>query len=214
MSVAVEIRSHTEDTANVRQSLAIMAACAVVVPSTILLHEVGHVFGYLVFGFKSLTLHYASSSFAGEREFWSLLRAGDPGAANRIAGVTQAGLSALFGLVVSYLIVVIGLWGLTRFRAVVFLGFAAGSAARFPLVIFLVLLGRSEHTDEAHVAQALGVPQALLSVLGVLAFLAAAVGGAFLLGRRGRGRDIAPAFAGVIAGTVLWMGLIGRHVLP
>ena len=209
-----EGRSNLEGSTHVRQWLAIAVMCAAIVPLAILLHELGHAFGYWAFHFKSPTLHYASSSFAGEREFWTQLREGDAGAASRIAGVTQAGLSASFGVVISYLLVTVGLWGLGRFKAVAFLGLAMSSAARFPLVFILVVLGRSEHTDEAHVALALGVPEVLLTVLGIFALISATVGGGVLLARQGRRWLIVPTAIGVIAGTTLWMGVIGPHVLP
>ena len=186
----------------------------VALPPSVLVHELGHICSYLAFGFKSPTLHYASSGFAREPEFWSLVRAGNLAAAGEIADVTRAGLSALSGLLISYLIVAIGLWRLNRSGAPVFFAVAVSSAVRFPLVLLLFILGRAEHTDEAHVAQTLGVPDTILFALGGAALLVATVGGARLLVRQRRGQLVLPVLIGVVAGTVFWMGFLGPLVLP
>jgi hypothetical protein len=192
---------------------ALLLAIAIV-PFSVLAHELAHHFSDSAFGFENPTLHYASSGFAREPEFWALVRAGDLAAAGDIAQVTHAGVSALSGLVISYLFVGLGLWGLARSGAVAFLALAMSSAARFPLVLLLYAIGRFEHTDEAHVAQALGVPEAALVGAGVIALLAATLGGAALLRRSGRRRLVLPTLVGVALGTVLWMGLLGPLVLP
>ena len=83
----------------------------VIVPLSVVCHELGHFFSDIAFGFDSPTLHYASSGFARESEFWAMVRAGDLAAASEIARVTHAGISSALGLLISYLLVGMGLWG-------------------------------------------------------------------------------------------------------
>jgi hypothetical protein len=94
------------------------------------------------------------------------------------------------------------------------LAIALGSAARFPLVLLLYALGRAEHTDEAHVSQALGVPLALMFGIGAAFLVTVTVAGWRILQHRREAHVALPLFAGVVAGTVLWIGIIGPAVLP
>jgi hypothetical protein len=183
-------------------------------PVAVLAHELGHFLSDLAFGFEGASLHYAYSGFAGEQEFWRLVRAGNLAAAADIASIRHVGISALNGLLVTYALIALGLRMAARRSFLVPLAIALGSAARLPLVLLLSALGRAEHTDEAHVAQALGVPEALAFAASGLALLAAVIGGWHILSRHGHKRLIAPMFAGVVAGTVLWTGVIGPLVLP
>ncbi len=191
-----------------------LAIAIVVVPVSVIGHELGHFLSELAFGFESPTLHYASTGFARESEFWVFVRRGDVAAASAIADVTHAVVSSALGPLTSYALVAAGLWGLARRGAAVFLALAMSSAARFAPVLLLFALGRAEHTDEAHVSRALDVPPAVLVAAAILALLAATIGGAVLTTRRGRGRLVLPTVIGVVIGTVLWMGVLGPIVLP
>jgi hypothetical protein len=184
------------------------------VPVAVQLHELAHFVTDLAFGHPDPALHYASAGFAGEQEFWSLVRRGEWAAANQIVNVRHAGISALSGLLVSYLLIGAGVWRATRASPVLPLAIALGSAARFPLVLLLYAFGRAEHTDEAHVSQALGVPLPLMFGIAAAALLAATVAGWRILRRRSGTRLVLPLFAGVVAGTVLWIGIVGPAVLP
>jgi hypothetical protein len=186
----------------------------VAVPAAVVLHEAGHVAGFQAFGLDAPSLHYAYSGFAGQRDFWDLLREGDRAGAARLAPVVPAGLSTLFGLIVSYAMIALGTWGVAQFHSAAFVAVALSAAARFPPVLVLALLGRAEHTDEAHLSLTLGVPPAAPIVLGLAALGVATVGIGWLLRRRGRTHLMAPALLGVVAGTGVWMGWLGRAVLP
>ena len=90
---------------------------------------------------------------------------------------------------------------------------AVAASARV-VVLFPAITGRSQNTDEAHVSQALLVPEVPLHAFGFVAF-AVATGGSFVvLRRQGRARLMAPLVVGTVFGTGLWMGLLGPMVLP
>lgn len=183
------------------------------VPVSILLHELGHYGAYRAFGFDSPAMHYASSGFPGDSEFWSQLQAGNQKEAMRIAGITQMGISAMLGLLVSYAIVVIGIWSYVRFRFTEGLCFAASSAARFPLVAILFILGKQHH-DEAHVEQALGIPEVFLFLIGIGCTIASTLLAAYLLSRQNAAWQILPIIAGVVVGTICWMNGVGAFFIP
>ena len=183
------------------------------VPISVLLHELGHFGAYCAFGFDSPALHYASSGFPGDSEFWSHLQAGEKEQAMKIAGVTQMGIAALLGLLVSYAIVGIGIWIYVRFKFAEGLCFAASSSARFPLVAMLFFFG-GKHHDEAHVQQALGIPEVVLLIIGIACTIASTVLATYLLHRQSNAWKILPIIAGVVVGTACWMNGVGAFLIP
>lgn len=93
-------------------------------------------------------------------------------------------------------------------------GFA--SAVRFvPVGIFLIR-GAAEHTDEAHVAQALSAPPLLpaLILLGIVLAAVSIITVVRSLPVTDRRALLIDLVGGVIAGTVVWMGLVGPAMLP
>jgi hypothetical protein len=192
---------------------AALVVAALAVPPAVLLHEAGHYWTDRAFGVES-SIHYASTGFPDEAEFWKLVRAGNHEGASKIADVRGAGWSALAGLLVSYGMIGLGVWGVRRSGRLACLVLASAPAMRFPLVLPLALLGRSEHTDEAHVADALGVPPGLLWSVGLLLLLAATVGVWGPLDGRGRARLVSAVWAGLAVGTVAWLGVLGPAMLP
>ncbi|MCA9193764.1 MAG: hypothetical protein KDB03_18455 [Planctomycetales bacterium] len=183
------------------------------VPVCILLHELGHFSAYVAFGYDSPALHYSSSGFPGDSEFWSNLQSGNRKEALKIADITQMGIAALLGLLVSYAIVGIGIWIYVRFSLVEGLCFAASSAARFPLVAVLFMIGKQHH-DEAHVEQALGFPEVILFSIGVGCTIASTLGAAYLLNRRKSVWQIVPIIVGVFVSTICWMNGVGALLIP
>ena len=194
--------------------LGVFLVAALFAPLAIQLHELGHLLGYWIYGLDSLSLHYGYSGFAGQPEFWRHLAAGDTATASLIADIDGAGYSALLGPLVSYLLIAGSLWGLLRQGSLAFAALALATAARFPLVELLYLLGRSEPTDEAHIALVFGLPEGLFVGLGLAALLAATFGSGLLLIRQGQRRHLAAGLVGVLVGTSLWMGWLGPLLLP
>ena len=187
---------------------------ALLVPVAVLSHEAGHLAGYFAFNFPLPVLHYGSAGFQGEPDFWIAIRAGDLEAARQVGDIWAAGVSALWGLLVSYSLIVIGLAGLHFRGSVVLASLAVATAARFPLILLLVTLGRAEHTDEAHVTQALGVPFAIMAILAGV-FLVASVVGVYQIQKSAEREPVTTTIvAGVVLGVVAWMAWLGPLILP
>lgn len=194
-----------------------IAVAAVCVPPAVLLHEFGHWIGNALAGLPEPTLHYASTGFRNQPAFWTAVRTGDMALAETMGSVTGAGIAAWLGIAISWALMIGGAW-LVR-RPHIRVGAAAvalASSVRFvPVGIFLIQ-GAAEHTDEAHVAQALSAPPlvpilillgiglAALSIVTVVRRLPVADRRAFLI-------DVV---GGVIVGTVVWMVAVGPALLP
>ncbi len=208
------LADEVQQVVTVKKLAVVVVVAAAMIPVAVLSHELGHLSGYFAFGFPSPVLHYGSSSFEGESEFWGALRDGDTAAANARVDVRAAGLCAAFGLLVSYITIGLGLLAFRRFGDMSALCLAVAAAARFPLILVLALLGRAEHTDEAHVAQALGLPFLALVMLAVAALCLATIGSYRILPAANRGKLLAAILVGAAIGTITWLGLVGPLVLP
>jgi hypothetical protein len=205
--------SLTSFTSDRRARLFAAALATVLAPATILAHEAGHFLGYVVFGFPSPKLHYASAGWDGLREFTLHLQAGELVAAGSIANIGLSGITSAIGPLVTYLAIGTGLWALHRFESIGGAALAVAASARV-IVLLPVVTGQSQNSDEARVSQALSVPEMPLHVLGFAACIVA-IGGSFvLLRRQGRARLLAPLIVGTVFGAGLWMGLLGPMVLP
>ena len=182
---------------------------AVVLPLTIQAHELGHLSAYVLFGLSEPTLDYASTGFADQPEFWRRLQAGNVTGARALANIGHAGVGALFGPVVTYMLIGLGLVSLARTGRLVGGAVAVCAAARLPLVLGAVLLSGGVHTDEAHVSQALLVPMWMMTLVTALALFVALGGTWTLLARTGRQKLTVALAVGAALGTGLWMGWLG-----
>lgn len=190
---------------------------ALCVPPAVLLHELGHWVGNTLAGLPEPTLHYASTGFRDQPAFWNAVRAGDMALAQTMGSVTGAGIGAFLGVAVTWGLMIGGAW-LVR-KPVVGIAAAAlvlASAVRLLPVSILFIRGAAEHTDEAHVAQALSAPL-LLPVLILLGVALAAVCIAVVvrsLPRTVRLVVMSDLVAGVVVGTMGWLGFVGPALLP
>jgi hypothetical protein len=183
---------------------------AFLMPAGILSHEAAHYVGYLAFDLPDPTLSYASGGFAGMREYWIMLREGERAAADAIAPIRDVGLSALFGPLLTIAIGGVGLW-LLAVRKSAFGGALAFTAFFRALPVLVVYaLGTPEHTDEAHIALTLGVPDLPLGLLQ----LAGLLGSIWLsLNFMGWKVTLSTVVATIVA-LAIWMGALGPLVLP
>lgn len=194
--------------------IAVAAAC---VPPAVLLHEFGHWIGNVLAGLPEPTLHYASTGFRSQPAFWTAVRTGDMALAETMGSVTGAGVAAFLGIAISWGLMLGCAWLVRRPAArVVAAAVVLASAVRFlPVGIFL-LRGAAEHTDEAHVAQALSTPS-LVSALILLGIGFAAISIVTVVrsipGDQRRAL-LVDLVGGVTAGTIAWMGLVGPALLP
>jgi hypothetical protein len=187
------------------------------VPPAVLLHEFGHWIGNTLAGLPEPTLHYASSGFRNQPAFWNAVRSGDMALAETMGSVTGAGIAAFLGIAISWGLMIGGTWLVRRRIArIVAAAMVLASAVRFVPVGIMFIRGAAEHTDEAHVAQALSAPM-LLSILVLLGITLAAISIITMVrslpvgDRRALLIDLV---AGVIAGTVVWLNFVGPALLP
>jgi hypothetical protein len=196
-----------------RGRICALAVATILAPAAIVLHEAGHFVGYTVFDFPAPELHYASAGWDGIREFSLHLRAGEFEAAQSIVAVTHSGVASAMGPLVTWVLILIGLWTLRRYESVLGAALAVAAAARVS-VLLPVMTGSSEGTDEAGVSRALLIPEVPLHVLGFVVCVAGVVGSLVLLHKQGRARLMPPLVVGTALGIGLWMGPLGRLFLP
>ena len=183
---------------------------ALFMPACIVIHEAAHYAGYLAFGLPDPTLSYASGGFAGMRDYWIMLREGDRGAAEALAPIRDVGLAALAGPLLTIILGSVGLWLLVARGSLA--GGALAFAAFFRAVPIAVVyaLGTPEHTDEAHIALTLGLPDVLIVMLQV-AGLAATL---WLLLRHSTWQITLAIAAGGLVSLGIWMAVLGPLLLP
>lgn len=194
-----------------------IALAAVCVPPAVLLHEFGHWIGNVLAGLPEPTLHYASTGFRNQPAFWTAVRTGDMALAETMGSVTGAGIAAFLGIAISWGLMIGCAWLARRPAArIVAAAVVFASAVRFVPVGLFLMRGAAEHTDEAHVAQALLSPPFLpaLIVLGIILATISIVTVVRNLPVVGRRAFLIDLVGGVIAGTVTWMGFVGPALLP
>lgn len=183
---------------------------ALFMPACIVVHEAAHYAGYLAFGLPDPTLSYASGGFAGMRDYWIMLREGYRAEAEALAPIRDVGLAALAGPLLTILLGGAGLWLLGSRRSLVAGALAFAAFFRAVPVAVVYALGTPEHTDEAHIALTLGLPDAPFVALQV-AGLAATI---WLLLRHTRWQIALAIVAGSLASLGIWMAALGPLMLP
>ncbi len=189
------------------------ALATIFAPAAIVIHEAGHFLGYVVFGFPEPKLHYASAGWDGIQEFSRHLRAGELAEAQSIADIGQSGIASAAGPLMTYVMIAAGLWALRRYESVFGAALSVAAAARVS-VLLPALTRASEGTDEAGVSRALLVPEVPLHLLGLAVCMAGVFGSLVLLHQQGRTRLMPALVVGTLFGVGLWMGPVGRLVLP
>lgn len=91
-----------------------MGAAAPALAVVVLSHEVGHLLGYVVFGFPAPRLHSESASFATQEAFWALARAGR--LADAMHPAWQVGLAVAGGIAMTLAGILLALRALQRDR--------------------------------------------------------------------------------------------------
>jgi len=181
------------------------------------LHEFGHWIGYVLAGIPDATVHYASSGFRNQPAFWNAVRDGDMALAGTMASVAGAGIAAFLGIAVSWALMVGGALLVRRpAMRTVAAAMVFASAVRFVPVGLFLFRGTAEHTDEAHVAQALLSPPqtSALILLGITLAVISMIAVVRNLPVGDRRTQLIDLLVGVIAGTVAWLGFVGPALLP
>jgi len=201
-------------------ALAWIGASIVAVPLAVLLHELGHVVFYLVFGFPDVVLHYSSATYATERTFWQLISRGNFAAAASTIPLWKAGIATAAGLLVTCVAALVSCFfaGRKNPNPLVF-AFGIFAPVRFLAgipVLLAWLSGRPVRsgTDEAHLAALTGIPLIVLIIAGLL-FLALVW--IWMVGRIPKDHrwvSLGGLVSGLSLGIVLYFWVIGPRLLP
>ncbi|WFL76214.1 hypothetical protein P7228_09400 [Altererythrobacter arenosus] len=186
------------------------AWAAILMPLTLVLHEAAHYVGYLIYDLPNPTLSYASGGFEGMRQYWIMLREGEREAAEAIAPIFGVGISALFGPALTFLMGAVGMYLLAARNSIFGGALALACFWRAGAIALLYVLGRPEHTDEAHIAITLGIPDVPNMLAGVAALIAAL----WLLFTRLGWRIVLAMIVGVGVSLTVWMTALGPLLLP
>ncbi len=185
-------------------------------PIAVLSHEAAHFAAYLVFGFPVPVLHYGSTQFEGQGEFWKMANAGHWEDASAILPPYQVGIACAAGIVASWLVMALCIIVVRRNPHPFFLALGFISTLRFlggVFIIFAGALGRSG-SDEGHVAVIFSLPEGVLQIIGIASMFAAWY---FLYCALPAEKRISTAcllFLGAIAGGFIYAGVLGPLLLP
>lgn len=203
-----------------RQALRWIGASAMAVPLAVLLHELGHLLAYLIFGFQGAALHYSSSTYSLEKVFWQQVYRGNLPAAASMIPLWKVGLATAFGVVITCSVTLVCLYIAARkspHPLVVALGifspvrFVSGGPA-----ILGWLTGKPVRSgaDEAHLATLTGVPKVLLIAAGLLFLCFAWVWLVRSIPKQRRWISLGGLVLGLAAGGILYFRLVGPWLLP
>lgn len=197
-----------------------IGASAIAVPLAVLLHELGHFFGFLTFGFQGVALHYDSATYALESAFWQQIYRGNLAAAASLMPPWKVGLTTAAGIIVTCavallccfiafkktphpLVVALGIFSPIRIISGVpaMLGWFLGKPLR-------------SGTDEAHLALLTGIPVVFFVLAGLLFLLVTWT----LLVRSIPGNERLVSLGSLVLGTVLgafiYFWWLGPWLLP
>lgn len=173
----------------------------IIVPLSIVTHELGHFFAYRLFGASNVQLHSVSVSAGKE-----MLNSG------------QIAITSIVGPIISYL--TIGLaFILTRKKYIPFwviLAIAApiGRIVNFVYVYFRALgYTPNPNFDEFNFSRTLNIEPLWLSVLTMVAVVATMFFFLRKAWRAGRFAELALVVTSIVAGLAVWM-LVGGLILP
>lgn len=189
-----------------RRAILCGSAASVAAPVTILLHELGHYLADKAFGFPNVVLHYGSTS---------------NGAAEAGFPLWQQGISAAAGPLTTIAILLLCCYIVARYGPHP-VAVATGLVAPIRMFIIGVLFimarmknaNMSGNFDELNASRAGGVSVDWLIAIELLALVAAWWYLASRIPRRERMLALLSCMAGMIVGLVLWIGLLGRVLLP
>ena len=179
-------------------------------PPALVLHEAAHYAGYIIYNLPNPTLSYAFGGFEGMRDYWIMLREGDREAADAIAPIFDVGIAALLGPLITFILGAIGLLFLISRQSIIGGALAVAAFWRFAAIALLYILGRPEHTDEAHIAITLAIPDIPIVLIGNIALIYTV----WRLWKLFGWQVILGIVAGLAVSTVLWMQLLGPILLP
>jgi hypothetical protein len=196
-----------------------IGASAIAVPIGVLLHELGHLLVYIVFGFQGVALHYNSATYAVEKAFWQQVYRGNVAAAASMTPLWKVGVATIAGLLVTCVVTLVccAVAKKSAHPFVIALGIFA--SARFLSGISTIpaaLSGRfiRSGTDEAHLAVLTGIPILLLIFAGLLFLVLAWIWLFRSIPKDQRWVSLGSLISGLVLGIVIYFWGIGIWLLP
>jgi hypothetical protein len=146
------------------------------------------------------------------------MHSGEITAASKLYPPHQVGVAALAGILATYVVIALCLFIESRRAHPFWTGLALIAPLRFLGSLFVIiafLLGRtrSSGSDEEHVAATLHVPEIALHVVGIAALVTTWLIVLRMAQNRTKFRRSA-IVAGIVAGAVLYIGVLGPVLLP
>ena len=186
-----------------------IGASVIAVPLGILLHELGHLLVYLVFGFQGAALHYSSATYSVERAFWQQMNRGNVVVAASLTPLWKVGVATLAGLLVTYVVTLVCCVVARKspHPFVIALGV-------FAPVRFLSGLSSRTGTDEAHLAVITGIPVLLLTFAGLLFLVLAWIWLVRSIPKDQRIISLGSLILGLALGIVIYFWGLGPRLLP
>lgn len=209
-----------ELTSSWRQALRWSGASAIAVPLAVLLHELGHLLAYLIFGFQGAALHYSSSTYSLEIPFWQQVYRGNLPAAAAMIPLWKVGLATAAGLFTTCAVTVICCYLAARISPLpLVIGLGIFSSVRFLSGIPTILVWLSgkpvrSGTDEAHLARLTGVPVFLLIAAGLIFLVLTCAWLVRSVPKQQRRISLVGLVVGLALGFLLYFRLIGPWLLP
>ena len=198
-----------------KSALPWILAGAAAVPVSILVHELGHHFFAVAFGFQGATLHYFSATYTLEQSMLDFMARGDRAGVASILPLWKIALNAAAGPGIEYFLILPVCLLAAKFTPnpfVIALGVMPFLRA-FPEMM-IALSAPTLLDDENTAAFAMGLPASSLHLVGFFISLAAA----FWLVRRIPPEKMRAALIsmaiGVLAGAVVYLGFLGPWLLP
>jgi hypothetical protein len=202
-----------------RHAASWIGASAIAVPIGVLLHELGHLLVYIVFGFQGVALHYNSATYAAERAFWQQVYRGNVAAAASMTPLWKVGVATVAGLLVTCVVTLVccAVAKKSPHPFVIALGIFA--PARFLSGISTIPAALSGQftrggTDEAHLAVLTGIPILSLIFAGLLFLVLAWIWMFRSIPKDQRWVSLGSLISGLVLGVVIYFWGIGSWLLP
>lgn len=197
-----------------------IGASLIAVPVGVLLHELGHLLAYLVFGFPGVVLHYSSASYPLEKTLWQQIYRGDLAAAASMIPLWKVAVATATGILVTYVVTILCcLFAAKKGPQPLAIALGIFAPLRFLSCISTIpvsLSGRPVRagTDEAHLAALTGIPPSLLVFVGLLFLLLAWIWMVRIIPKGDRWVSLGGLVSGFTLGAFLYFWVIGPWLLP
>lgn len=196
-----------------------IGASVIAVPFGVLLHELGHLLVYIVFGFQGVALHYSSATYTVERAFWQQVYQGNMVAAASMTAGWKVAVATSAGLLVTYLVTLICCVVAKKSPHPFVIALGIFAPARFLSGVSTIPAALSGQlvrsgTDEAHLAVLTGIPVLLLIFAGLLFLVLAWIWLFRSIPKDQRWVSLGSLISGLVLGVIIYFSGLGAWMLP